>query len=645
MAGLEHLFSPVRIGGIQLKNRLVMSPMAVNMADNGIPSSRQVLYYAARAEGGAGLIISESNYVEAGGRGGANRLGLHDDSVIPGHARLTGAVHKSGGVIFAQLHHGGAVVPAAALGRMPVSSSATPLMAAGDPFVGIIPRRLSVPEIKEIVGAFAEAALRARRAGYDGVQVLAGHGYLIHQFLSPRYNRRADAYGGSPENRARILLEVVAAIRRRAGSDFPLSVRLTGREFAADGYGLDFTCWLAQQLEGCADEASITGGNYEEREWMVSPPRLPGGFQAVQAAEVRKSVRGMPVSVAGRISDPVLADRIIGEGKADLVYMGRALLADPDLPAKAMTGRLDRIRPCIACNRGCLDRLMKGLDIQCAVNPVVGREGEFVQGPAPQPKSILVVGGGPAGMEAAAAAAKRGHRVKLVEREKELGGKARAAAVPPFRQRIAEFLAFQVSQLDRAGVEVKTGVEVSAETLGSFNADEVIIAAGGMALRPDIPGIGLEHVLTAEEVLAGPVPAGERVAVIGGGPVGLEAAEYLAEAGKRVAVLEMADTVGGDEETITKKMLILSLNDLGVVIHINCRVEAVVSGGVIVTGRAGRELAPADTVVLATGFRPDRSLLHKLDIERQRVQVIGDCRETGNILEAVREGFLAGWKI
>lgn len=645
MNRLEALFSPIKIGKIELKNRLVMAPMALHYAnEKGMLSERQLNYYTARAKGGVGLIISESNYVTPDGRGGVHRLGLYEDRMIPDHRKLTEAIHQVGGLIFAQLHHGGATISPTAIGQIPVSASSIPLMVKGEPFIGIIPRKLSVDEIKEIVIAFGEAARRAQEAAFDGVQVLAGHGYLINEFLSPHNNKRTDTYGGSKENRARILMEVIEAIRKKVGSQYPLSVRLTAREFIPDGYGLDFTCWLVKKLEGAVDEISITGGTYDERDWMVPPMRVPEGFQIDQAAEVKGAVR-IPVSIVGRIVDPIMADQIIREGKADLVYMGRALIADPELPNKARDAKLDDIRQCIGCNRGCIDRLFKGQDVQCSVNPDVGQEAETVIVPTNTPKKVIVVGAGPAGMEAAKVAALRGHRVTVLEQEAELGGRMCVAAKPPFRQAIDKFRSYQVAQLAKAEVEVKPGITVTPTTVDEINPDVLVVATGARNILLDIPGISMKHVVTAEDLLNQRITPGQRVVIIGAGIVGLETAEFLAQTGKHVTVVEMTDIVGGDEEGISKKMLFLRLNDLGVRIYINCQVKSIIGEGVVINRLSETEMIPADTIALAVGYKPNIDLLSGLDVSKREVYCIGDCKDPRNILGAVHDGSSLGHQI
>jgi len=360
-----------------------------------------------------------------------------------------------------------------------------------------------------------------------------------------------------------------------------------------------------------------------------------------QAHEIKKRVEKIPVSVVGRLVDPVMCDRVIREGKTDLVCMGRALLADPQLPKRAETGNLDDIRPCISCSR-CIDSLMRGLEVRCTVNPVLGKEEQSWVQPAERPKTIVVIGGGPAGMEAAITAARRGHRVTLIEKEENLGGKARVAAIPPSRQMISRFLNYQEAQLKRAGVEVKTGQEATGDMINAIEADEVVIAAGARPIRPDIPGIHLAHVFPAEDILNGKAQAGERIVIIGGGIVGLETAEHLAEAGKRVVVLEMTDVICRNEEDMTKKLLLVRVNELGVRIFINCRVKYITRDSVILDPDGVREPVPADTVVLAAGYVPDRGLLHDLDLGRQRVHVVGDSKEARDILEAVEESFWLG---
>jgi len=636
------LFSPLKIGNIELKNRIVMAPMSLNYSrEDGTPSSRQVAYYKARVKGGVGLIISESCYVAAESRGGKRRLGLSSDEMVSGHKRLTSAVHEHGGRIFCQLHHGGAAVSPAASGALPVSASATPLTVMGEPFIGIVPRRLDLEEIRGVTKAFALAAVRAGEAGYDGIQLHAAHGYLIHQFFSPLYNFRQDAYGGSRENRARLLFEVIAEIRRAAGEHFPISVRLTGKEFTPGGYGIEDTCWIAEKLESDIQEISLSGGNFQEREWMVAPMRVEEGYLANQAQAWKDVVTKIPVSMVGRLTDPRICEGLIRDGKTDLVYLGRALLADPEWPKKAQQGYLEAIRPCISCSR-CIDRLMQGLEVQCAVNPLLGREGESVLDPASRAGNVLVVGGGPAGMEAAATAAGRGHRVTLMERSSRLGGKALAAAIPPSRAAIARFTAYQERQLEITGVRVQLGHEVTAGMVEDLKPDYLVLASGGVPLRPSIPGIGQPHVFQAEDILTSRIPVGAHAIVIGGGVVGMETAEYLSELGWKVSVLEATGVLCRGEEDMTKKLLLIRVNDLGVRVFLNCRVACITRQGVLVDRNGLNEQMDADAVVIAAGYIPERGLLAEIDVSQIAVHAVGDCKEARGILEAVEEGFLVG---
>lgn len=641
----ESLFTPIRIGRLEIRNRIVMAPMATHYADDqGRVSERQIRYYEARASGGVGLIVTESNYVAFEGRGGIRRLGLHDDSVITGHRKLTERVKAFGCRVCAQLHHGGRTVPPHAIGQFPISATANQLMVRGEAFIGTVARKLSTEEIGNIVKAFGDAAKRARETGFDAVQIHAAHGYLIYQFLSPITNNRTDRYGGSEEKRMRLLLEVVDSVRRNVGDELPVMVRLTAEEHLPGGYTLGFVCKLAEKLEQAGvDEISISAGNYEEMEWMVAPVGTPDGYLADAAAEVKKLVK-IPIGVVGKIRTPEMADAIIREGKADLVYMGRALLADPMLPVKAQEGRVHDIRYCISCNRGCISRLFNGLDIQCAINPETGQEQEYALTKATKQKRIAVVGGGPAGLEFARVAAARGHFVVLFEKRPWFGGQVVIASKAPYKSDLISLVRFLERDARKNGVILKLNCEVTPENLEVDKFDTVVVATGALPILPEIPGSKLENVVTANEVLSRTVEVGSEAVVLGGGLVGCETAELLVDEGRHVTIVEMLDNLMNGEEFITKKTLLLRLCEKGVHVFVQSTIEAITGTGVIIRSAGKTQFLGADTVVVAVGLKPDRDLLMRLDRANAELLVIGDATEPRNLMEVIHEAAnLARW--
>ncbi|MCL2122036.1 MAG: FAD-dependent oxidoreductase [Clostridiales bacterium] len=417
-----------------MKNRMVMAPMATHLGcEDGTSTERQKEYYEERAAGGAGMITIESCFVNLGGRGGIRRLGLYKDSQIAGMKEIADAVHKHGAKVCCQLHHGGPQCKSAILGEFPLSASSSYYQK------GVIdpPRSVRKEEIAQITDDYAAAAIRAGKAGYDAILLHYGHGYLAHSFMSPLTNQRKDEYGGSLENRMRFPLEVVAAIRKSMGKDFPLFVRLGAEDGLEGGIVLSESLQMANMLEAAGvDCITVTAGLHLVMEMMIQPMSLPPGY-LVPYAEAMKGVLKIPVGTVGRINNPELAEDVLQKGKADLIYLGRPLIADPFFPQKVIENRSHEIRRCIACNQGCHDNLLHNETITCLVNPRVGREKELQVESATKRKNVLVIGGGPAGMEAAYIAAQRGHQVSLYEKEDVLGGDLFLAGKPPSTARPA----------------------------------------------------------------------------------------------------------------------------------------------------------------------------------------------------------------
>jgi 2,4-dienoyl-CoA reductase-like NADH-dependent reductase (Old Yellow Enzyme family)/thioredoxin reductase len=633
------LFEPINIGALRLKNRIAMAPMATNFAtQEGELTQRQINYYEERARGGVGLIIIESCYIHPSGKGGATRLGLWSDKHISGFQKLADAVHKYDTRIMAQIHHAGVLAKLAAINEYPVSCSSI-----AHPTTGVIPRCLTGEEIGEIVIMFGQAAERARAAGLDGVQIHAAHGYLIHQFLSPLSNKRTDKYGGNLANRMRFLLEIIECIQKVVGNDFPLVVRYNGVEIAEGGLTVDEATIMALVLEKTGVQAvdiSITGGFP-----AIPPAAISQGCLVHLAAAVKKVAR-IPVATVGRIREMNMAEEILQSNKADIINLGRPLIADPELPNKWAEGRQKEVRRCISCNEGCSTRMHQGIDITCTVNPMVGKEHELR--PAPKSKEVMVIGGGPAGMEAAVIASLRGHKVALFEKHSQLGGQLILAARAPFKQEMNWTIEDLEFQLQRQKVAVHKGQEVTADLIKQLEPDVVIFATGASPLVPDIDGMNKASVVDYDDVLSGRAGTGDRIVVIGGGSSGVETSEFLVEQGKKVIVCEMLEDVIKDVEPVTRKLMLRRLSEKGVRLLIKCKAIKITSEGLVVKRLENEELIRADTIVLSVGAKSDRGLIEKVKAENTKgieFYEIGDCVDPRKVLDAIREGAEIGEQI
>ncbi|MGA2955201.1 MAG: FAD-dependent oxidoreductase [Thermodesulfobacteriota bacterium] len=627
------LFQPLRTGSLEVKNRLVMAPMATHYADESGAVTRKLKdYYVARARGGVGLIVIESGYIHPLGRGGMRRLGLHDDRLIPGLKELVDLVHADGAAICSQIHHAGRQIDVAFTGgRYPVSPSSIP---AG--LEGVVPRTLRVEEIEELVEAFGQAARRSLAAGFDAILIHAAHGYLIHQFLSPLSNRRKDGYGGTFTRRLRFLREVVHRCLEEVGKEYPLMVRFSANEFITGGFTLREGQKIAQNLERWGVKAlHVSGGTHDTQEMEIQPMAIPRGCLIHLAEGIRKVVQ-IPVATVGRIVDPRMAEDILQQGKADLITLGRALLADPEFPKKAQEGRAEDIRPCIACLQGCLDHLYQGLPITCLVNPQAGLEEELRIKPAEKRKKVFIIGGGPGGMEAARVAALRGHDVTLVEKEDHLGGQFHLASLPPGKEEIKAFLRYLDGQLKKLGVKIFLNREMSPDKIDRIDAEVIILASGGTPQKPEIPGVERENVLTAWEALMNPERVGEKVLVVGAGAVGAETAEFLADRGREVTLIEMLKEIALDEERVNRKLLLRRLGEKGVKVRVLTKATAIMPQGVKVEGG---EILPAGTVILATGVQPNKSLVEGLKKLKIEFFSVGDCKIPRKAIDAIHEGY------
>jgi 2,4-dienoyl-CoA reductase-like NADH-dependent reductase (Old Yellow Enzyme family)/thioredoxin reductase len=635
---MEKLFEPVSVGGLKLRNRAVMPAMGTGYASPaGEVTPRLLAYLKRRAEGGVGLVITEVCAVHPLGKAFPGELGIYDDSFIPGLAELARLVKQSGAAVAAQLHHVGRETFPQLLGAQPVAPSPIPSRA-----VGVTPRALSREEIHELVGSYALAARRAREAGFDAVEVHGAHGYLVNQFLSPYSNRREDEYGGDPLGRVRFAREIVREIKREAGSNFPVIFRLSSSELVKGGYDLDYILPLLPLLEeDGVDAFHVSCGVYDS----PGNPTCPGmhhpfGFNLDRAAEVKRVVE-VPVIVVGKLHRPELADSAIAEGKADLVAFGRQHLADPHFLAKAAEGREEEIRYCLSCNQGCIERLTFQLrPITCVINPECGEEWRSFPREIKHEGPFLVVGAGPAGLQAALTLAEKGTRVKIVEREDEPGGQLRAASVPPDKYPLADFIRWITKRLKVLGAPVDLGQAVDEATIGGENWAGVILATGSRPSLPPIPGIDLPLVVEARELLLGKKDCGTRVLVLGAGPVGMETANYLLERECEVTVVEMQEQPPLLPLTSHGYHLHRRLREHGKLL-LSTKVKEIRKGSAVLATREGEKEIEVDTVVLAAGAEPQDELLSIMRRWGFKTLTAGDINQPRSLLEATREGWEA----
>ena len=639
---IEKLLTPIKIGRLEIQNRIVMPPMTSNFAGEiGAVNQRVIDYYSERAKGKVGLIIVEATCIDSpvGRLDDPLQLCIDDDMFMAGFNDLCEAVHETATKIALQLHHAGRETTLEITkGIQPVSASDVYCASTK-----VKPRPLKTKEVEALVEIYAQGARRAKTAGFDAIEMHSAHGYLIEQFLSPATNKRTDRYGGDLNGRMKFALEILERTRELVGQNFPVMFRLSAHEYLEGGLTLDDTKVIAKRLQDAgANCLDISAGTYDSplEYGSTQPMVVPRGFMVHLAAGVKEAV-DIPVITVGRINDPIFAEEILQKKKADLVAMGRALVADPYLPAKTMVGRLEDINMCIACMR-CSERTSSGLRLKCTVNVNVGREREYRLKPADKPKRVLVIGGGPAGMEAARTLSMRGHEVVLYEKN-GLGGQMNLASIPPHKEEIKNLTNYLTHQLKKQNVEVHVGKEASIEAV---HPDEVVFATGSEPLIPRIPGINCSNVVTAWNVLRGVVKTGSSVVVAGGGMVGCETSEYLAEHGKKVKVIEMLDDIGLDMESKMRRYLLKRFEELAVEVNRKTRIEEITENGVRVTDCKGNHsVITSDTVVLALGVCPNRKVVDELKNKVGSYWLIGDCVRPCKILEAIHDGARVGREI
>ena len=636
----EKMFTPMKIGNCEIPNRLVVPAMVVNMNPDTLATERFIKYHEEKAKGGWGLIITEDYIVNEHAGGYPYIGGLYDASQISSHQQLTDTIHKYKTKIFCQIYHAGRQANHEVnKGAQPVSCSPIPC-----PWNKEIPHELTIDEIQEIVKQFGMTAANVVKAGFDGVEVHAAHGYLLHQFLSYASNKRIDEYGGTYENRIRFLREVMAEVRRAVGPDFPIQVRLSAEEMCEGGRTFVETRQIIKDIEAFgADSINLTFSMYGTRSSVGS---VSSFFQShgnyIRYAEEAKSFVKIPVITVGRIQDPNMVEDILTSGKADFVAMGRTSLVDPHWPEKVKAGNLDDLRQCIGCLQGCTASTYMRVPVHCLVNPELGYEFETDFSKAPKSKKIFIAGGGVAGMEAARAAAIKGHDVHLYEASGQLGGQFLSASYPPFKGEFATLPAWQLRQLKKLGVTIHLNTPLTKALVAAEKPDKVILATGAKPIIPNVPGIGLPNVVLAEDVLRGRADTGMNVLVAGGGMIGSETAAHLCvQCKSKVTIVEMLSDIGLEMEAGIRDDLKDCLNKFFVDVKTGTKLAGVTAEGALIEIGGTITLFPCDTIVLAIGTKANNPLEAALKGLCEQV-VIGDAANPRKAVAAVREGFVAG---
>ncbi|MFC1905094.1 FAD-dependent oxidoreductase [Chloroflexota bacterium] len=638
------LFEPGRIGKLSVKNRIVMAAMSNKLMElDGRLSQRGIDFYTARAKGGTGLILTGaarvSRYIEQYSFTPLISEVMLDNKAYAGPlGELAEAIHDHGAKVAIQISAGQGRTIRAEVLRSAGAVAPSPLPASSDP--SIMARELTIEEIERLVEAFGFAAEVVSTAGIDAIELNCHGGYIFDQFQTSLWNKRTDKYGGDLDGRLRFLLEVIEAIKKVAGADFPVIVKYGLTHYLEGGREIDEGLEIARRLEAAGvDALDIDAGCSETRYWYVPPTTQPPGCTVDLAEEVKKVVN-IPVIAVGRLGYPELAERVLQEGKADFIALGRGLLADPEWATKVKQGRVEDICPCIGDNEGCHSRIHAGMYISCTVNPACGMERELAIIPADKKKTVLVVGGGPGGMEAARIAVLRGHKVTLCEKDYALGGNLIPASVPDFKHDYRILINYLSTQIEKLGVEVKLATEATPELIQEIKPEVVFVATGGTPITPEIPGVDKEKVVTAVDVLLGRKEARGIVVVLGGGLVGCETALHLAQKGKRLTIAAASDRVMRDMAVSNRMHLLKLLADANVRILTGANPLEITDEGVTLADKDGRRSTlEADTIVLAKGFEPNRGLLEALTDNVPEVYAIGDCVAPRKVLDAIREGF------
>ena len=654
-----------------------MSAMDLGFTSDGTINDQIINFYIERAKGGVGFIVVGGCYPEMNGKVWKSIIGLDKDEFIPGLKRLTDAIHRHDVRVAAQLLHAGRSASSFFTKMQPVAPSAVAYRSIKEE-----PRALTIPEIKTVIDNYVSATLRAKKGGFDAVELHGGMGYLINQFLSNATNKRNDEYGGSLENRARFAREMVLAIKETVGNDYPVIFRMSGDDLVENGLKLEESVEIARILEKAGVDAFNVSPGWHESKTPIMLMSIPRMAYAYLSAKI-KSQLTVPVIASVRINDLKLAEEILDNEQADMVSIGRPLIVDPELPNKYKNGQFDDIRTCIACNQGCFDSLLNFRHVSCIYNAMVGHEGEYKITKADKPKKVVVVGGGPGGMETARVLALRGHNVTLYEKDSQLGGQLRYACIPPGRDEIQNIITYLERQISKLKVTIKIGKEADLHTLEEEHPDAIIVATGGRPIMLNLPGIKGDNVYIASSVLEGKSSLGRDVVIIGGGTVGCEVALYVAKQGamkpdiacfllahkvlnakdvvehtskgnRNITLLEMKRKVGGGFGFSTRWVILNELKDAGIKEITEVKVKEIINNhdengqknsGVVYEKDGQEHFINADTVIIAVGYSSNNELQKQLEGKFAETYFIGDCVRVRTALEAIHEGFEVALKI
>lgn len=664
----KYLFSPIKINKLEIKNRIAYPALGLLYSYDSKLNDRYYNYFKARAEGGAGIVTVGPVGIDFLGSG-ILALSLANDEAIQPFQKLTSIIKNGGARAWVQLFHAGAYShPFLIDGKDPMAPS--PLYSK---YSKATPREMTISDIKEVQEAYAKAAVRAVAAGFDGVEILASAGYLITQFLSPLKNKRTDEYGGSFENRVRFPREVIELVRKAVGPDYPLTIRIAGNDFVAGSNTDTETPEFAKVYEKAGiDAINVTGGWHESKVPQL-PMELPRSGYSYLALNIKKAV-SIPVMASNRIADPASAEKIIRDGCADMVNLGRVLIADPEWPLKAFEGRADEIRPCVACSQGCTDEVFSGRPVYCVGNPQAGFEAERKIETTKTPKKVMIVGAGAAGLEAAVTAKQAGHYVELYEKNDDIGGQLWLAGAPPHKQEIWEFIRYYRAMINRHQIPLFLNTKVTAALIAEKKPDYIIIAEGAEPAVPPVDGTDDPRVLSAWKVLRENTPLAKNVAIIGGGAVGLETALFVAAKGTlspeilhflfayeaetperlrelmfsgthTVTVFEMLNKIGKDVGKSTRWIVFDNLQRYGIKIITGAKVLSVRNGAVLFEKDGNKDEMQFGNVILASGSRPVKKLTTEVSALGIPFTTVGDCIAPGRINDAIHGGFLAALKI